>query len=370
MKLSKLIILNAIVLGGLLLVYGLKTKKKVDYYQMQINASRKMEEAIAHIKAQRTDLGIAISSYLDPLQTGLIGQDAPIEGYSITTSLGGLEAKRTSTNPNFVSLIIRYLVDIGIKKDDSIAVNFSSSFPALNIATIIALDILDLKSVIQTSIGASSYGANIIEFTYLDMEKSLYEAGIIKRKSDLVSLGGDNDNLDNISLNDDDFINSLYDRYSEYEWIKIKNVKENILYRYNHYQSNLTNIKAFVNVGGNIAGFGLGIKTYPNGLVKRYSTNVSNSSGLIDYFIRDDVPLIHFLNIVDLAKKNQMAINQSVSYELGIGNQYYYYYYNPVIILATIILSFGLIVVQYIITNKEKLLNGVVTYEPKTDWDI
>lgn len=347
MKTFKLLILSIIVVLGLSIVFVARKETETEYYDLQIEAAVKMEKAIKFISKKRVHLGIPIDKYLDPLETGLIGTDAPIEGYSITTTLGSIDAKRTSTNPNFAALIVRYLKDIGVKKGDVVAVNLSGSFPALNIATIIALDILELKSIIGSSIGASSYGANIIDFTYLDMEKYLYNEGIINRKSDFISLGGDKDSLYGISNNDENFVSTMYQKYDAYDQIKEEVLKDNIKYRYRYYQESSNNIKAFVNVGGNIAGFGYGIKTYPNGLTKRLSAHVNDNSGLIDYFIRDDIPIIHLLNIIDLASRNEMEVDKEQPYTIGVGKQFYIYEYSAAIVIVTLVITILFLYIDY-----------------------
>ena len=120
-------------------------------------------------------IDIKIDKSLDKNETGLIG----LEWSGITTTLGDIEAKRTSTNPDFAALLVKLFKEIGLKKGDIVAANFSSSFPALNLAFISAADTLGLKAIIITSIGSSTYGGNIEDFTYLDMENYLYSKNFI-----------------------------------------------------------------------------------------------------------------------------------------------------------------------------------------------
>lgn len=342
MKFKVSIVLVIIIIISLSLVQLTKSESKTEYYNHQIEATNKTKEAFDAVKQKRLELNIPIDKDFDPLETGLIGDMQTIFDYSITTTLGTLDAKRISTNPNFAGLIVKYFKELDLKENDEVAVNFSSSFPALNIATIVALDTLNLKSVIQTSIGSSTFGANIVDFTYLDMEKHLYNENIILRKSDLISLGGEQDVLAGMSQNDEAFINSLYARYSDYDQIKETNLKENVKYRYKYYNDRLNNIKVYINVGGNLASHGAGFNIYTNGLVKFNSKPLNNKSGLIDYFINDHVQIINLLNIEDLAKKNNMQTNFEVPYVIGTGKQYYDTKYQTEIIIITIIIIYAI----------------------------
>ena len=70
---------------------------------------------------------------------------------------------------------------------------FSGSFPALNIAASAAAEAMNLKVLIMASIGASSYGANNPEFTYVDMAEYLYKEEVFSFRPEYVSIGGAND---------------------------------------------------------------------------------------------------------------------------------------------------------------------------------
>jgi poly-gamma-glutamate system protein len=53
---------------------------------------------------------------------------------SLTTDAGNLEAKQTAINPNWAAVIVDLLQQANVKERDPVAVSFSGSFPALNIA--------------------------------------------------------------------------------------------------------------------------------------------------------------------------------------------------------------------------------------------
>ena len=100
---------------------------------------------------------------LDPNETALIGQDIT----PITTDRGYIEAKLTSINPNFAAVIVDMLKESDIQENDIVDVAFTGSFHGLNIAVLSALQILHLKPLVITSLGASNWGANDPYFTWL-----------------------------------------------------------------------------------------------------------------------------------------------------------------------------------------------------------
>ena len=60
-----------------------------------------------------------------------------------------------------------------MKEGDPVAVSFSGSFPALNIAVYAAIRTLNLKPTIISSVSGSQWGANDPAFLWIDMEHFL-----------------------------------------------------------------------------------------------------------------------------------------------------------------------------------------------------
>ena len=65
----------------------------------------------------------------------LIGDDFTLT----TTTLGSLNAKEISTNPDFAALMVRLVKEAKVKDGESVGVILSGSFPALAISTMAAL---------------------------------------------------------------------------------------------------------------------------------------------------------------------------------------------------------------------------------------
>lgn len=152
-------------------------------------ASLLMQDALISIQECRAAEGIPLNETIDINRTGLIGR----ENSPITTSVGQLEAKRTTTNPNFAGLMVYLLSCADVGKGDVIAVGASGSFPALLVATLCASRVLELEPVVFLSLGASQWGANIPEFHALDMWRCLRKSGIVTYEPAALSLGGEQD---------------------------------------------------------------------------------------------------------------------------------------------------------------------------------
>ena len=152
-------------------------------------ASERTAACFSAVKEERLRRGYEIPAVDDPNLTGLLGYDYT----EITTSHGSLEAKRSTANPNTAAMITDFLLRSGVREGDPVCVNLSSSFPCLNIAVLCSLDTLGAKGVVINSIGASTYGANIPGFVYMDMEHLLFEKGLIRNHSQWFSMGGDYD---------------------------------------------------------------------------------------------------------------------------------------------------------------------------------
>ena len=64
------------------------------------------------ILKEKINRGLEIDKSLDKNEIGLIG----LEWSGITTTLGDIEAKRTSTNPDFAALLVKLFKEAGLKR--------------------------------------------------------------------------------------------------------------------------------------------------------------------------------------------------------------------------------------------------------------
>jgi len=148
-----------------------------------------MSRAIETLREHRRLNGPPIDETVDPNRTGLIG----VEDSPITTSLGHLEAKRTATNPQFAGAVVRMFREAGARRGDPVAVGASGSFPGLILATLCAADALGLRPLMIASLGASNWGANRPDWTWLEMADCLRQKGVLDVIPTAVSIGGDKD---------------------------------------------------------------------------------------------------------------------------------------------------------------------------------
>lgn len=337
-----IIVIAVFILAFTFFIKGERVKVKDKWYSEKIEAASLMDKCMKEIKEEKLRKNIKIDKKYDINSTGLIG----IEMSSITTTSGALEAKRTSTNPNFAAVIVHMMKKAGLKEGDRIGANFSSSFPALNIAVLSACEVLKVKPVVISSIGASTWGANIPQFNYMDMEEHLYNRKLLSNKSTAVSIGGAADVGKDM---DPKVVEEILKRAKGYgrTIIHQEDLQENIKERYGIYTENNNSIKAFINVGGNIVSLGETADSadIPPGLIKIDKYKVNSKSGLIQLFLQKNIPVIHILNIKKLASDYGIGIDPTPLPKVGEGEIYYAYEYPFKTILLVLSITILLIII-------------------------
>lgn len=283
------------------------------WYAEMLAAARHAEAAHQAIRTDKAARGIAIDRADDPNATGLIG----LRWSGMTTTLGVLEAKRTTTNPNFAALAVALLKDCGAKPGERVALNLSASFPALNIAVLAAAETLGLETISITSLGASMWGANDPAYTWLDMEDRLHAQGLLRHVSTAASLGGADDVGKDM---DPDTRATLRARLADSgrQVIEEADLQRNIEARLALYlgKESLDRPACFVNVGGNLAATGATAHTSAAlpGVIRPSTKGEADVSaktgedkrlgGLIGAFLARGVPTIHLLDIKALATRH------------------------------------------------------------------
>ena len=332
---------------------------KCRYYDEKVSASNITKLCFERIKQYKIDNGIAFAKE-DINETGMLGQHFSY----ITTTTGVVESKRTSVNPNFAAVIIDMFKEAGVKKQDEVALIFSGSFPALNIAVMAACDTFELKTCTMASIGASSYGANDPNFTFFDMANLLYQEGLIKTKIDYVSLGGSHDMGDDFW---EGVAGPIIERInnSDVKYVSIRDYKENLEYRMNEISKMVPNMKLLINVGGNIISMGLDEEAYiyNNGLIKPnylslydYSGNY-DKKGLIERYLERGVPVVHMLNLKSIALKYDIPYDPVNEVNIGSGKVYYETEYRLFVPITAVVVSVFILIFLGINRHKEKKKN-------------
>lgn len=307
-------------------------------------ASARTAAAFAAIRAERIARDLPIDLSDDPNDTGLIGWP-----YSpITTTLGALESKRSTCNPNVAAMIVEMFDALDLGEGDAIAINLSSSFPALNVAVLCAAETLGIRYTAIFSVGASTYGANIPAFTYGDMERVLTEGGMLRQGSDCFSIGGQDDMGLEMA---DDIKAEIIGRLEGlgYAHFTCASLDEAIAKRAAYYDANGP-IRCFVNVGGNDVSFGKGSGMQSaNGGILTSMPAGEGGNGLIQYYLRQGVPVIHLLNMKDLLPAYGLAYDPIPLPAVGEGDVYVTQRRNPWVyygLVAVDLLALALVVRQ------------------------
>lgn len=300
-KLQWLIVIAGIIsIIAFLAVKIFTTEYALSHSDIKASASQIMKNAISIISAYCDSAGIPINLTVDPNRTGLIGSEIS----PIATTLGNLEAKRTTTNPNFAALLVQLLEESGVVSRDTIAIGCSASFPALMIATLAAAQAMDVHPIFIISLGSSSFGASNPEFNLLHIFQVLHQKNILTVPPAAVSLGGDLD----IGRDFDSEIREQLIRQiksSGIPFIFEPNLEKNVAQRMKLFEENSSpsRLAAFVNIGGSYSNLGTSalVLNVKPGMTKPDPIPPKAERGVLFEMAARKVPIIHLLYIKGLA---------------------------------------------------------------------
>ncbi len=344
-------VISLIALLAFIAVENNKVDVKQDWYGEKLKAAELSQHAAEYLKDYRLSEGVFIDAINDPNQTALIGQEYTM----ITTDRGYIDAKLSSTNPNFAAVVVQMLKDAGLEKGDNVAIAMSGSFPGLNISVIAAIESLNLNPILISSVGSSNFGANDPYFTWLDMENILYKANIFHSRSVAASIGGGADIGRGLSPKGRELILQAISR-NNIPLIKEDHLEESIAKRMDVYEnaSKGKGIKAYVNVGGGIASLGNTIngKIIPPGLTELLPLNNFPVHGVIIQMGQKKIPIIHLLNIGQLSAKYGLPNNPVPLPEPGDGEIFIQKKYS--IIITAIATFVMLILITFVYISERK----------------
>jgi poly-gamma-glutamate system protein len=353
------------------LAFLLVEYEKADYqqkwYPEKLEAAKLAKAASECIKSKRLENGVFIDAINDPSQTALIGQEYSL----ITTDHGSIEAKLSSTNPNFAAVVVQLLKEAGVSEGETVAVSMTGSFPGLNIATLAAIQTLKLRPVIISSVGSSSWGANDPYFTWLDMENVLFEAKIFKYRSIAASIGGSADIGRGLSPEGRSLLAAAIER-NKVDFINEEHLEKSIARRIQLYQDAAKNspVKVYINVGGGMASLGNPVngKLFPSGLSTTLPKANFPVEGVMIKMGQQGIPIIHLLNINTLLEKYGLPSNPGAKQKPGVGEIFVKKKYNlPVTALATIVLIIAILVVYLSDRKNQQLGIDIADRETTTD---
>jgi poly-gamma-glutamate system protein len=357
---SVLGVITLLSLIAFLVVENNKIDVQKKWYQQKLNAAILSQKASGYLKNYRLQQGVFIDNLNDPNSTALIGQDIT----PITTDRGYIEAKLTATNPNFAAVIVEMLIEAGVKKGDKVAISLTGSLPGMNISVLAAVQTLGLKPVIISSVGSSNWGANDPYFTWLDMETVLFDAGIFSSKSRAASLGGGLDKGRGLSPEGRAMIRQAITR-NNVQLISEDYLEGSINKRMEIFEKaqNDKPVKAFINVGGGIASLGAieNEEFIPAGLTKILPMKNYPARGVMIRMADKNIPIIHLLNMAQLAETYGLPVSPEPMPEPGNGDIFVQRQYNMLLtIIAASILSIVVLAVFLMEKKRHQLGTEVI----------
>jgi poly-gamma-glutamate system protein len=255
------------------------------------------------IDREKKERGIHPSDGVHGVYQGLLGDE-----YSeLTTTLGSVEAKSTAANPEFSALIVRMLHDAGLDSTCTVGVMLSGSFPSLSIAVLAACQTVGVKVVMVSSLGASSFGANQPGATWIDQEGWLREKGGLRYSSAFVTFGAEGDTGGGLSDEGIAELRQAVER-NHAKLVVPVSLHDAIAGRIDLFEEN--RIKLLLNIGGSQPAMGACVHstTIPNGFHRTLRSCPDSDRGVLVRMAEAGVPVIHLLNIRDLALKNGISL--------------------------------------------------------------
>jgi poly-gamma-glutamate system protein len=360
-----LVFLAVLSLSLFFLAENSQTPRKADFYAEKVKAAELTQKAQDVIKQELARRGYVIDTQNDPNLSGLIGPQYSL----ITTDRSNLKDKLISTNPNGAAVLVDMLHKAGAMPGDPVAVMFSGSFPATSIAVLAACKVMDLKPVIITSVGSSSYGANWDDFTWLDMESVLAKSELWSYKSIAASYGGDNDQGRGLSPEGRQFLDEAIKRAgiefinSPDEKDPANSLQENVKKRIKIFDREKGDKKyaAVINVGGGLAAVGSvqNGKLIPPGFSVSLRNRDFPAKGVINILAQKRIPIIHLLDMSRFAELYDLPLEVTPEPEIGQGPVFVKQQYSIVsttiytlILLVVLIGAIRLDLKYYIIKNR------------------
>lgn len=299
---TALMLIAALSVVGYTAVESVRVTAREPYYASKRRAAKLAERAFKAIRDERIARKLPIDPESDPAQSGLIGSLVT----PVTTNAGSLVAKQTSVNPNYAAVVVQFLRDLRLQKGDTVAVGYSGSFPALNLAVLAAIGALDLKPIIISSASSSQWGANNPDFLWLDMEQALVTRGVFKERSKAASIGGIEDRGFGMSKAGQALLRRRIQEHGV-ELIEPTDFADSIETRMNTYRRAAGDapIRAYINVGGGAVSVGRkrGKRSFRVGINRTNPTVNLPTDSVMARMLSEGIPVVHIINVRRLARR-------------------------------------------------------------------
>ncbi len=307
---------------GMVIVESSQVELKQPYFRKKLQAANYMMQGMEILRRHRLQNIGPISRKIDPMRSGLMG----VLSSPITSTTMDIDSKLTTVNPNWAAVIVAMLKEANIPDGSTVAVSFTGSFPAMNLAVLAAAKALDLRLIIITSLSASTWGANIPGFTWLDMEKALIDESFIASGTVAASLGGVRDNALGMSEEAKAILRNTILKY-DVQLLEINDLKTNITERMEIYndQARDRQIAAYINVGGGTVAVGsfIGKMRYRPGLNVKPPARALRIDSVMTRFARSGVPIINMNYMKTLARRYKLPVAQKKIPKIGQGEIFY-----------------------------------------------
>ena len=168
-----------------------------------------------------------------------------------------------------------------------------------------------LRPVVTTSVGASMWGANGPHYTWLDMERVLFDRGVFTTRTGLASHGGGDDMGRGLSPSGRESIADAA-RRNGVPLLHSDNIEQAITRRMTFFeeQARGRRYRCYVNIGGGVASLGSGNNkpALPSGLSFELGPHNWSRKGTLIRFAERGVPVIHLLRVQTLAREHGLPI--------------------------------------------------------------
>jgi poly-gamma-glutamate system protein len=231
-----------------------------------------------------------------------------LEWSVVTTTLGDLEAKRTSCDPRWAVRVLRWFKEAGLVRGDRVAILSSASFPGFLLAALIAAEEMGLSVLLVPSLAASTWGANVPELLLPDLLTLLRRRGVLRTAPAFCTLGGDGEIGGGLApegvalLRESARRNGIPLLEEERLEMMVAEKTRRVL---------AFDPKLVVQIGGSHANLGTDpdVTRLPGGLhfpeaSSRRMSVASYGNGVLGKLAEVGLPVIHLLNVRDLARRN------------------------------------------------------------------
>lgn len=359
-KISKpsLLVLALLSVSFMLVIETSQVEIRQSWYDEKVRAVKLQAGAMEAIKKERLRIRKSLDPFADPSGSGIIGRNLS----PITSVVGYLAAKQTSANPNFAAAFVHMMKRLKLEKGDRVAIGASSSFPALNLATLVSCRVLKLRCVMISSVSASMYGANDPRLTWLDMERIAYREGFVNTRSVAASIGGADDNGEQMSPAGVRLILKAIKR-NKVPLIRGGTVEANIEARMRIFEETAEDdtYAAYINLGGGEASVGSHFTKvlFRPGINRRLPRKPIPDEGVMTLMMKKhDIPLLHVSGVSRIADRYGLPRAPQKTPPLAVGPLFYATEYDvPLVwVLLVLMLTASFLIVRF---DVGKIFRGV-----------